>query len=75
MPVTIKDIAKQTQVSHSTVSRALHGSPLIAKNTAERIRQTAHGIGLPPQRCCPQPENQPVAGLGGHSQQRGGSIL
>jgi DNA-binding LacI/PurR family transcriptional regulator len=48
MPVTIKDIAKQTDVSHSTVSRALHGSPLIAKTTAERIRQTALKLGYLP---------------------------
>jgi DNA-binding LacI/PurR family transcriptional regulator len=48
MPVTIKDIAKQTQVSHSTVSRALHGSTLIAKNTAQRIRQAANELGYLP---------------------------
>ncbi len=48
MPVTIKDIAKQTDVSHSTVSRALHDSPLIAKDTAERIRRTALELGYLP---------------------------
>jgi DNA-binding LacI/PurR family transcriptional regulator len=48
MPVTIKDIAKRTKVSHSTVSRALHGSPLIAKDTAERIQQSAHELGYFP---------------------------
>ena len=48
MPVTIKDIAKQTDVSHSTVSRALHGSRLIAENTADRIRQKALELGYLP---------------------------
>jgi DNA-binding LacI/PurR family transcriptional regulator len=48
MPVTIKDIAKRAEVSHSTVSRALHGSPLIAKNTVERIQQTARELGYFP---------------------------
>jgi len=48
MPVTIKDIAKQADVSHSTVSRALHGSRLIAEDTAERIRRTALDLGYLP---------------------------
>jgi LacI family transcriptional regulator len=48
MPVTIKDIARQTQVSHSTVSRALHGSSLVAEITAERIRQKALELGYLP---------------------------
>ncbi len=48
MPVTIKDIAKQARVSHSTVSRALHGSSLISDLTAERIRQTARELGYLP---------------------------
>jgi len=48
MPVTIKDIAKQARVSHSTVSRALHGSPLISDDTSVRIRQTALDLGYLP---------------------------
>lgn len=41
MKTTIKDIARRTGVSHSTVSRALRGDPLISAETAERIRQAA----------------------------------
>src|SRR5512141_2856409 len=48
MPVTIKDIARQANVSHSTVSRALHGSSLISDATARRIRQTALELGYLP---------------------------
>lgn len=48
MSVTIKDIAKHTGVSHSTVSRALRGSQLIATDTVERIRQAAAELGYLP---------------------------
>lgn len=48
MPVTIKDIARQTGVSHSTVSRALHVSPLVAGRTADRIRKVALQLGYLP---------------------------
>jgi DNA-binding LacI/PurR family transcriptional regulator len=48
MPITIKDIARQAKVSHSTVSRALSGSPLISDLTAERVRQTAMELGYLP---------------------------
>lgn len=48
MPVTIKDIAKQAGVSHSTVSRALRSSPLISDETTERIRQIAAEMGYLP---------------------------
>jgi DNA-binding LacI/PurR family transcriptional regulator len=45
MPVTIIDIAKKLNVSHSTVSRALNGSSLISQSTTERIRQIADEMG------------------------------
>lgn len=45
MATTIKDIARHTGVSHSTVSRALSGNPLISSSTAEKIRQAAQELG------------------------------
>jgi LacI family transcriptional regulator, repressor for deo operon, udp, cdd, tsx, nupC, and nupG len=40
-PLSIKDIARAANVSHSTVSRALRGSPLVNAATADRIRRIA----------------------------------
>ncbi|MFD0680408.1 MULTISPECIES: LacI family DNA-binding transcriptional regulator [unclassified Paenibacillus] len=48
MTVTIKDIAKLANVSHTTVSRALNDSPLINQETKERIRQLAIGLNYTP---------------------------
>lgn len=48
MPITIKDIAKQAGVAHTTVSRALRGSPLIADGTAARIQRIAQESGYQP---------------------------
>jgi DNA-binding LacI/PurR family transcriptional regulator len=44
-PTSIKDIARAANVSHSTVSRALHNSPLINRETSERIQQIAREAG------------------------------
>ena len=48
MPVTIKDIARAAGVSHTTVSRALRGSPAISDETTARIRQLAQEMGYTP---------------------------
>jgi DNA-binding LacI/PurR family transcriptional regulator len=39
--ITVRDIAKAAGVSHSTVSRALQGSPLVHKDTRERLVKLA----------------------------------
>ena len=41
MSITIKDIARMLNVSHTTVSRALNDSPLISKETKTRVKETA----------------------------------
>jgi DNA-binding LacI/PurR family transcriptional regulator len=40
-PVSIKDIARMAGVTHSTVSRALRNSPLVNRETVERIQRIA----------------------------------
>ena len=39
--ISIKDIAREARVSHSTVSRALRNSPLVNAQTSELIRRIA----------------------------------
>jgi LacI family transcriptional regulator/LacI family repressor for deo operon, udp, cdd, tsx, nupC, and nupG len=46
--VSIKDIAQAVGVSHSTVSRALHDSPLINERTRARIQAAAAEMGYIP---------------------------
>jgi DNA-binding LacI/PurR family transcriptional regulator len=46
--VSIKDIARAADVSHSTVSRALSDSPLVSTNTKARIQLLAQEMGYSP---------------------------
>jgi DNA-binding LacI/PurR family transcriptional regulator len=48
MSVSIKDIARQAGVSHSTVSRALRNSPLVNERTGDAIRRLAREMGYTP---------------------------
>jgi DNA-binding LacI/PurR family transcriptional regulator len=48
MPTTIKDIARKAGVSHTTVSRALHNSPLISDATTKRIKKIAADLQYQP---------------------------
>lgn len=48
MTVSIKDIARAADVSHSTVSRALGDSPLVSADTKARIQRLAREMGYSP---------------------------
>lgn len=50
MSVTLKQIADASQVSVSTVSRALSGNPNINRETAERVRVAAEELRYRPRR-------------------------
>jgi DNA-binding LacI/PurR family transcriptional regulator len=47
-PVSIKDIARMAGVTHSTVSRALRDSPLVNRETVQRIQRIASDAGYRP---------------------------
>src|ERR1035438_4302960 len=44
-PLSIKDIARLAHVTHPTVSRALRNSPLVNRQTTERIQRIARESG------------------------------
>jgi DNA-binding LacI/PurR family transcriptional regulator len=48
MSITIKDIARQAGVSHSTVSRALRDDAAIPARTSQRIKRLARRLGYVP---------------------------
>lgn len=48
MSITIKDIAKLANVSHTTVSRALNNSPLINEETKKKIKEIAKELNYVP---------------------------
>ena len=48
LSVSIKDIARRAGVSHSTVSRALTESPLVNRDTKQRIQELAREMGYTP---------------------------
>src|SRR5690625_2016834 len=48
MSITIKDIANVAGVSYSTVSKALNNSPLVKKETKDRIVKIAEEMGYEP---------------------------
>lgn len=47
-PISIQDIAHEAGVSHSTVSRALHDSPLISPGVRRRVQLLAEEMGYTP---------------------------
>ncbi len=48
MSITIKDIARMLNVSHTTVSRSLNDSPLISEDTKARVREIARKYNYTP---------------------------
>jgi LacI family transcriptional regulator/LacI family repressor for deo operon, udp, cdd, tsx, nupC, and nupG len=46
--ISIQDIAREAGVSHTTVSRALHDSPLISQEVREHIKKLADDMGYIP---------------------------
>lgn len=51
MAVSIRDVAKATGVSVSTVSRALNGYSDVNKETQQKIQKTAKALGYQQTKC------------------------
>ncbi len=64
MPVTIKDIAKRTGKSITTVSRALHGYDDVSPETREMIVRTAEEMGYTPNLLAQRLQKQRTDTLG-----------
>jgi len=54
MPVTIRDVAKQLNLSITTVSRALDGYPDVSEATRQRVLEAARELGYLPNRAARQ---------------------
>ena len=64
MPVTIRDVAKQLNLSITTVSRALDGYPDVSEATRQRVLQAAHELGYLPNRAARQLRRQRTDTIG-----------
>ncbi len=62
--VSIQDIARAAGVSHGTVSRALHDSPLISADVRDRIRQMARDMGYTPNAVAQSLKRQRTRAIG-----------
>ncbi len=62
--VSISDIAKAAGVSHSTVSRALHDSPLISATVRGRIQSIAREMGYMPNEIAQSLQTQRTRTIG-----------
>ncbi len=62
--VSIADIARAAGVSHSTVSRALHDSPLISEGTRARIQHLAREMGYTPNAIAQSLHTRQTSSLG-----------
>src|SRR6266699_4128964 len=62
--VSIEDIARAADVSHSTVSRALRDSSLISVEVRERIQQLAREMGYTPNAIAQSLQTQQTSTIG-----------
>jgi DNA-binding LacI/PurR family transcriptional regulator len=62
--VSIQDIARAAGVSHGTVSRALHDSPLISQDVRERIQRIAREMGYTPNAVAQSLKRQHTRAIG-----------
>jgi DNA-binding LacI/PurR family transcriptional regulator len=62
--VSIRDIAKEAGVSHTTVSRALHESPLISPEVREHIQLLAREMGYTPNAVAQSLKNKRTNSIG-----------